>query len=56
MKIRLFPHAQTEPRKNCPHISFLSHDLRSAYTLPTPPKQSLSQASRPGHTQEVKAP
>jgi hypothetical protein len=36
MKIRFFSYAQPEPRKNRPLISFISHDLASAYTFPTP--------------------
>jgi hypothetical protein len=53
MKIRFFSYAQPEPRKNRPPISLIPHDLASAYTLPTPPQ---SQASLPGHREEVKAP
>lgn len=56
MKIRFFFHAPPQARKNDFRISFISHDLGSAYTLPTPQKQSLDQARRPGLGQEVKAP
>lgn len=39
MKLRFFPHAQPEVRKNDRRISFISHDLGSAYTLPTPQRR-----------------
>jgi hypothetical protein len=56
MKIRLFFHAPPHARKKDLRISFISHDLGSAYTLPTPQEQSLDQGCRPGLGQEVKAP
>lgn len=56
MKIRFFSCSQPQARKNDPRISFISHDLGSAYTLPTPPKQPLDQACRAGGREEVKAP
>lgn len=56
MKIRFFPHQSPPARKNDLRISSISHDLGSAYTLPTPQKQSLDQGGRAGLGQEVKAP
>lgn len=56
MKISFSPSSQPQRRKNDGVISFITNDLGSADTLPTPPKQLLSQARRPGYGQEVKAP
>jgi hypothetical protein len=36
MKIRFFSTSQPEVRKNGRRISLITHDLGSAYTLPTP--------------------
>ena len=36
MKIRFFSTSQSEARKNDLRISLITHDLTSAYTLPTP--------------------
>jgi hypothetical protein len=36
MKIRSFCISQSEVRKNDLRISLITHDLDSAYTLPTP--------------------
>jgi hypothetical protein len=36
MKIRFFSYSQLKVRKNGRRISFITHDLDLAYTLPTP--------------------
>ena len=36
MKIGFFSRSRPEVRKNGLRISFITHDLTSAYTLPTP--------------------
>ena len=36
MKLRFFPIHYPKQEKNGPRISFISHDLALAYTLPTP--------------------
>jgi len=36
MKIRFSPASQLKVRKNDLRISLITHDLNSAYTLPTP--------------------
>jgi len=36
MKIRFFSHSQPKLRQNDLRISLITHDLGSAYTLPTP--------------------
>jgi hypothetical protein len=56
MKIRFSPHSQPQPRKNDPVISFITNDLRSAYTLPTPKNSLLDQNCQAGGREEVTAP
>jgi len=53
MKMKFFSAPQPHARKNDLCISLITHDLDSAYTLPTP-KNSLCTLG--GRVQEVKAP
>lgn len=54
MKIRFFSSSQPEVRKNELRISFITHDLDSAYTLPTPQNSLCTQTCVPGGGKEVK--
>jgi hypothetical protein len=56
MKIRFFPSSRPPPRKNDAVISFITNDLTSAYSLPTPQNSLRTGAGELAGGQEVKRP
>jgi hypothetical protein len=56
MKIRFSPSSRPQPRKNDAVISFITNDLTSANSLPTPQNSLRTGAGGLGGGEEVKRP